>query len=120
MDRQRSKKREAPEIRDTASLSWKHILFGGGVFDGDARHPNKKGWEIFELGQRSFWAVPDAIPWDEPVREDPENGAHIAAMLEFLAPGEKAAVTGASHISTLVHTEEARFYFAEQALEEAK
>ena len=41
-------------------------------------------------------------------------------MLGFLCPGEKAAVTGASLISTLVKTEEAKFYFVEQALEEAK
>src|SRR5262245_1830288 len=95
-------RRDAPVIEDTASLTWRHILFGGGIFDTRGEHPNKKGWEIFELGQKSFWAVPDAIPWDEPVREDPEHAEHIAAMLAFLAPGEKAAVTGAAHISTMV------------------
>jgi rubrerythrin len=41
-------------------------------------------------------------------------------MLGFLAPGEKAAVTGASMISLQVKSEEAKFYFVEQALEEAK
>jgi rubrerythrin len=106
--------------RDTASISLKHILFGGGVFDTSAEHPNKKGWEIFELGQKSFWAVPTAVAWDEPVREDPAYAEAIAAMLTFLCPGEKAAVTGASYISTMVKSEEAKFYFAEQALEEAK
>jgi rubrerythrin len=107
-------------FRDTASVSWKHVLFGGGVFDTSGEHPNKKGWEIYELGQRSFWAVPTAVAWDEPVREDPQYAEAIAAMLGFLCPGEKAAVTGASYISTMVRSEEAKFYFAEQALEEAK
>ncbi len=106
--------------RDTASMGWRNVLFGGGVFDVSGEHPNKKGWEIFELGQKSFWAVPTAVEWDEPVREDPLYAEHIAAMLTFLCPGEKAAVTGASHISTLVTSEEAKFYFVEQALEEAK
>lgn len=110
----------ATVARDTASLDVRHVLFGGGTFDVSGDHPNKKGWEIFELGQRSFWAVPTAIAWDEPVRETPEHAEHIAAMLTFLCPGEKAAVTGASHISTLVKSEEAKFYFVEQALEEAK
>jgi rubrerythrin len=106
--------------RDTASATWKQILFGGGLFDTSGEHPNKKGWEIFELGQKSFWAVPNAVAWDEPVREDPQYAEAIAAMLTFLCPGEKAAVTGASYISTMVKSEEAKFYFAEQALEEAK
>jgi rubrerythrin len=106
--------------RDTASLSTKHVLLGGGVFDNGSEHPNKKGWDIFELGQRSFWAVPTAVDWSEPVREDPEYAEAIAQMLLFLAPGEKTAVTGASAISLLVRTEEAKFYFVEQALEEAK
>jgi rubrerythrin len=107
-------------VRDTASMSWRHVVFGGGVFDTTGDHPNKKGWDIYELGQRSFWAVPTAAPWDEPVREDPEYADAIAAMLAFLCPGEKAAVTGASLLSTKVKSEEAKFYFAEQALEEAK
>ena len=106
--------------RDTASMTWRHILFGGGVFDTSGEHPNKKGWDIYELGQKSFWAVPTAVEWERPVREDPEYAEAIAAMLAFLCPGEKAAVTGASHISTMVPSEEAKFYFAEQALEEAK
>ena len=105
---------------DTASLSLRHVLFGGGLFDNKSQHPNKKGWDIFELGQRSFWAVPTAVDWAEPVREDPEYADAIASMLAFLAPGEKAAVTGASLISLMVKTEEAKFYFVEQALEEAK
>jgi rubrerythrin len=106
--------------RDTASATWKQILFGGGLFDTSGEHPNKKGWEIYELGQKSFWAVPTAVAWDEPVREDPQYAEAIAAMLTFLCPGEKAAVTGASYISTMVKSEEAKFYFVEQALEEAK
>jgi rubrerythrin len=106
--------------RDTASMGWRNVLFGGGVFDTSGEHPNQKGWDIFELGQKSFWAVPTAVPWDEPVRESPEFAEPIAAMLSFLCPGEKAAVTGASYISNLVTSEEAKFYFAEQALEEAK
>ena len=106
--------------RDTASLSAKHVLLGGGVFDNGSEHPNKKGRDIFELGQRSFWAVPTAVDWSEPVREDLEYAEAIAQMLLFLAPGEKTAVTGASAISLLVRTEEAKFYFVEQALEEAK
>ena len=114
------KRREAGVERDTASMSWRNVLFGGGVFDVSGEHPNRKGWEIFELGQKSFWAVPTAVAWDEPVREDPQYAEAIAAMLNFLCPGEKAAVTGASYISTLVKSEEAKFYFVEQALEEAK
>ena len=107
--------------RDTASLSLKHVsVLGGGVFDNTGEHPNKKGWDIFELGQKSFWAVPTAVDWTVPVREDPEYADAIAAMLAFLAPGEKAAVTGASMISLNVKSEEAKFYFVEQALEEAK
>lgn len=115
-----AKMRRAPVVRDTASLDLRSVLFGGGTFDVTSDHPNKKGWDIFELGQKSFWAVPTAIAWDEPVREDPRYADAIAAMLEFLCPGEKAAVTGASLISTMVPSEEAKFYFAEQALEEAK
>jgi hypothetical protein len=106
--------------RDTASLGWRHVMLGGGTFDVTSDHPNKKGWDIFELGQRSFWAVPTAVAWDEPVREDAAHAEHIAAMLGFLCPGEKAAVTGAALVSTMVPSEEAKFYFAEQALEEAK
>lgn len=113
-------KKDPAAVRDTASMSWRHILLGGGLFDTSGEHPNKKGWEIYELGQKSFWAVPTAIAWDEPVREDPEYAESIAAMLGFLCPGEKAAVTGASLLSTRVKSEEAKFYFAEQALEEAK
>jgi rubrerythrin len=113
-----SKKFTVP--RDTATLSLKHVILGGGVFDNTGEHPNKKGWDIFELGQKSFWAVPTAIDWTVPVREDPEYAESIAAMLAFLAPGEKAAVTGASMISLMVQSEEAKFYFVEQALEEAK
>ena len=113
-------RKDPASIRDTASMSWRHILFGGGVFDTSGEHPNKKGWDIFELGQKSFWAVPTAVAWDEPVREDPEYAESIAAMLSFLCPGEKAAVTGASLLSTKMKTEEGKFYFAEQALEEAK
>ena len=57
--------------RDTASLTPRHVIFGGGLFDVSGKHPNAKGWDIFELGQKSFWAVPTAIAWDEPVRESP-------------------------------------------------
>src|SRR5438445_10851768 len=71
----------AGPARDTASMNVRHVVFGGGAFDNSGDHPNKKGWDIFELGQKSFWAVPTAIPWDEPIREDPEYGDHIAAML---------------------------------------
>ncbi len=101
-------------------MSLKHVALGGGVFDNTGEHPNKKGWDIFELGQKSFWAVPTAVDWSVPVREDPEYADAIAAMIAFLAPGEKAAVHGASMISTKVQSEEAKFYFVEQALEEAK
>ncbi len=106
--------------KDTAAATLWSVFAGGGLFDNTTPRQNKKGWDIFELGQKSFWAVPTACAWDEPVREDPEYAEAIAAMLGFLLPGEKAAVTGASYISTLVRTEEAKFYFAEQALEEAK
>jgi rubrerythrin len=114
------RKRAIGVARDSASFSWRHVLFGGGVFDTSGDHANQKGWDIFELGQKSFWAVPTAAAWDEPVREDPRYGEPIAAMLSFLCPGEKAAVTGASYISAMVKSEEAKFYFVEQALEEAK
>jgi rubrerythrin len=110
----------AGEVRDSASFSLRHVLFGGGIFDTSGEHPNKKGWDIFELGQRSFWPVPTAVDWDADVREDPAYASAIGAMLTFLCPGEKAAVTGASFISTMVKSEEAKFYFVEQALEEAK
>jgi hypothetical protein len=111
---------EEASMRDTASMGWRDVLWGGGGFDVSGDHPNKKGWEIFELGQKSFWAVPTAIDWNAEVKEDPDFAPHIAAMLGFLCPGEKAAVTGASYISNLVKSEEAKFYFTEQALEEAK
>ena len=115
------RKGPAPEpLRDTASLDLRHVIFGGGAFDNAGEHPNKKGWDIFELGQKSFWAVPTAIAWDEPIHESAEYGEAIAAMLGFLCPGEKAAVTGASYVSALVKSEEAQFYFVEQAFEEAK
>src|SRR6476620_10677894 len=94
-----SRDRSPGAPRDTASIDVRHVLFGGGAFDNSGEHPNKKGWEIFELGQRSFWAVPTAIAWDEPVREDPVYAEPIAAMLSFLCPGEQTAVTGASYIS---------------------
>ncbi len=113
-------KRSMPPPRDSATLDWKSILKGGGVFDIQGDHPNKKGWDIFELGQKSFWAVPTAIDWEQDVHEDPEFAPHVAAMLGFLLPGEKAAVTGASLISLQIKSEEAKFYFVEQALEEAK
>jgi rubrerythrin len=113
-------RKDPSSVRDTASMSWRSVVFGGGVFDTTGEHPNKKGWDIYELGQKSFWAVPTAVAWDEPVREDPEYAEAIAAMLGFLCPGEKTAVTGASLLSTRVKSEEAKFYFAEQALEEAK
>ena len=119
--RERARPTEAPaRPRDTARLGARQVLFGGGAFDVSGEHQNQKGWDIFELGQRSFWAVPDAIDWSRPIREDPEHAEPIAAMLEFLCPGEKAAVTGASLISSNMQSEEAQFYFAEQALEEAK
>lgn len=107
-------------VRDTATMDWRAVVFGGGVFDTSGEHPNGKGWDIFELGQKSFWAVPSAIDWDAPVCEDPAYAEPIAAMLTFLCPGEKVAVTGASLVSNLVRSEEAKFYFAQQALEEAK
>ncbi|MCA9590287.1 MAG: ferritin-like domain-containing protein [Myxococcales bacterium] len=116
----KKKQRPTGVRKDTASFSWRHVLFGGGVFDNTSERPNKKGWDIFELGQKSFWAVPTAVPWDEPVREDPKYADAIAAMLTFLCPGEKTAVTGASYISLQVKSEEAKLYFVEQALEEAK
>lgn len=115
-----STKHRLSVARDTATMSLKHVVLGGGVFDNTGEHPNKKGWDIFELGQKSFWAVPTAVDWTIPVREDPEYADSIAAMLAFLAPGEKAAVHGASMISLSVQSEEAKFYFVEQALEEAK
>src|SRR4051794_5077178 len=102
------RKRTVGVRKDTASISWRHILFGGGVFDVSGEHPNQKGWEIFELGQKSFWAVPTAVDWNAEVDEDPRYKEPIAAMLSFLCPGEKTAVTGASHISTLVPSEEAK------------
>jgi rubrerythrin len=106
--------------RDTATFNLWSVLFGTGVFDVSGEHPNQKGWELFELGQKCFWEVAAATDWDGPVAEDPTYAEPIAAMLGFLAPGEKAAVTGASFVSARMKSEEAQFYFAEQALEEAK
>jgi hypothetical protein len=108
------------ERRDTASMRLRALLFGGGAFDVSGAHENAKGWDIYQLGQRSFWAVESAVAWDAPVREDPRYAEPIAAMLGFLCPGEKAAVGGAARISALARSEEMQFYFAEQALEEAK
>ncbi len=106
--------------RDTAAFGWRNVVFGGGAFDIRGPAQNQRGWELFELGQKTFWDVPGAIDWDAPWAEDPEDAEAIAAMLAFLCPGEKAAVTGATLISLQVPSEEAKFYFAEQALEEAK
>ena len=105
------RRRRGTAPKDTARLNARSVLFGGGVFDTSGEHPNKKGWDIYELGQKSFWAVHTVVAWDEPVREDPEYAEPIAAMLAFLCPGEKTAVTGASYISQLVRSEEAKFYF---------
>src|SRR5262249_4078645 len=102
--------------KDAPGIGGRPIGSGSGVFRTSGDPPNKKGWDIFELGQKSFWAVPTAVDWDEPVREDPEYAEHIAAMLAFLCPGEKVAVTGASLVSSGVKSEEAKFYFVEQAL----
>ena len=41
-------KRQPGVGRNTATLTWRHVLFGGGVFDVSGEHPNKKGWEIFK------------------------------------------------------------------------
>ena len=57
----RSSRPDKIDVKDAASLGWRSVLLGGGVFDNTSEHPNKKGWEIFELGQKSFWAVPSAI-----------------------------------------------------------
>jgi hypothetical protein len=109
-----------PVPKDTARMGWRSVLFGGGTFDVSGEHQNRRGWELFELGQKTFWDVPGVIAWDEPIHEDPEYAEAIAAMLGFLCPGEKAAVTAASCVSLMVRSEEAKFYFAEQSLEEAK
>jgi hypothetical protein len=106
--------------RDTASVSAWHVLRGTGLFDMSFDRPNKDGWHVYEAGQRQFWAVEEQVDWNAPWDEDPAVARHAAAMLAFLCPGEKAAVTGASLMSTRVRSEEAKFYFAEQALEEAK
>lgn len=106
--------------RDTASLTPWHILRGTGLFDVDFERPNRDGWHIYEAGQRQFWAVEEAIDWNAPFDEDPEVARVAGAMLAFLCPGEKAAITGASVISTHVRSEEAKLYFVEQAIEEAK
>jgi hypothetical protein len=106
--------------RDTASLSSWNVAKGGGLFDTSFERPNREGWHVYEAGQRQFWAVEEQIDWDAPVHEDKDVARHAGAMLAFLCPGEKAAVTGASLMSLRVHSEEAKFYFAEQALEEAK
>jgi len=106
--------------KDTASLNPWNIAAGSGLFDMSFERPNREGWHVYEAGQRQFWAVEDQIDWNAPVHEDREVAKHAGAMLAFLCPGEKAAVTGASLMSLKVRSEEAKFYFAEQALEEAK
>jgi hypothetical protein len=118
---QRARPSEPPRPpRDTGSYGWRSVLLGTGAFDIRGPAQNKRGWELFELGQESFWDVPTAVDWDAPWPEDPEDAEAIAAMLGFLCPGEKAAVTGATLLSLQLRSEEARFYFAQQALEEAK
>lgn len=109
-----------PTARDTASISTWSVLTGGGLFDVTFDLPNRDGWELYHVGQRKFWPVEDAIDWTEPFDEDPDVARAAGAMLGFLCPGEKAAVTGASMMSLRVRSEEAKLYFAEQALEEAK
>src|SRR5947209_11917825 len=106
--------------RDTASINAWHIARGTGLFDMSFERPNRGGWHVYEAGQRQFWAVEEQIDWQAPFHEDLELARHAGAMLAFLCPGEKAAVTGASMMSLHVASEEAKFYFAEQALEEAK
>jgi rubrerythrin len=106
--------------RDTASLSVWHVLRGTGLFDVGFDHPNRDGWQIYEAGQKKFWPVEDAVDWAQPFDEEPEVARAAGAMLAFLCPGEKAAITGASLISTRVRSEEAKLYFVEQAIEEAK
>jgi hypothetical protein len=106
--------------KDATSLTPWTIARGGGLFDVSFEHPNKDGWHVYEAGQRQFWAVEEQIDWNARWDEDPEVARHAGAMLAFLCPGEKAAVTGASIMSLKVKSEEAKFYFAEQALEEAK
>ena len=106
--------------RDTASIGAWHVLRGTGLFDMAFERQNEDGWHLYQAGQRQFWAVEDAVDWREPFREDPEVARVAGAMLGFLCPGEKAAVTGAALISTRVRSEEAKLYFVEQAMEEAK
>ena len=120
-----ARRRDRPEAAppppaNTAGLGWRSLLKGTGNWDLSADQRDRKKWQIFERGQQRFWAVPDVIDWSEPVREDPEVGEAIAAMLGFLCPGEKSAVTAAGFIGTQLKSEEGKFYFAEQALEEAK
>ncbi len=121
MAKTRTRPTEAPPPpENTASTSWRSAITGEGNWDLTAAHRDKKKWQIFERGQEKFWAVPTVIDWEEPIREDPEYAESIAAMLGFLLPGEKAAVTAASFISPQLTSEEGKFYFVEQALEEAK
>src|SRR5262245_40479868 len=104
-------------LRDTTSIGPWTIARGGGLFDLSFERPNADGWQIYEAGQRQFWAVEEQVDWSAPFAEDPEIARHAGPMLAFLCPGEKAAVTGASLMSLHVRSEEAKFYFAEQALE---
>lgn len=106
--------------KDTTSVTPWHVAAGTGLFDMSFERPNREGWHVYEAGQRQFWAVEEQIDWNAAWNEDKEVAKHAGAMLAFLCPGEKAAVTGASLMSLAVSSEEAKFYFAEQALEEAK
>ena len=59
-------------------------------------------------------------PGTSPFARTPSTRTQSPRCWASYAPAEKAAVTGASLLSTKVRSEEAKFYFAEQALEEAK
>ena len=52
----------------------------GGVFDNTTPRQNKKGWDIFELGQKSFWAVPTAVAVVLDGRAEPLWGGTVLGL----------------------------------------
>jgi len=82
-------------MRNTAAMGWRDVVLAWRAFEF-RDHPNKKGWDIFELGKVVLGGA-DRGRLGQPVEESAEFAPHLSAILAFLHPA-KAAVTGASYI----------------------